>query len=135
SRMLNIAAGLVLACVVAANVLENVVGLEESRRQHEHLAQGYPDAGARSTPAEPTGFLRLLRRLARMNEEGNLVINLSGAIQRWNMFSPDPPKADHWWVADAVLQDGRPIDPQTSQQTDFITHTTLRERLSERIWG
>jgi antitoxin component YwqK of YwqJK toxin-antitoxin module/predicted DCC family thiol-disulfide oxidoreductase YuxK len=142
----NLAAGAVLAAVVAANLLENVVGLEQRWRQYRYRAEAYHDPDAMPTPARPTGLLRVLDLLARANEQRNLVTNFAGAIQRWNMFAPDPPKEDEWWVADAVLEDGRHMDPMSPdgfprrlgrepKETNFLVQPSFRERRYERIWA
>jgi len=142
----NIGAALLLAVVVVGNLLENVVGLEKNSRQHRHLRETVADSQAAATPRLPEGLLRTCYLLAYNNEHWNLVLNFAGAIQRWNMFSPDPPKVDHWWVADAELENGLRVDPLAKPQShdaqralhpqpDFVAQPSFRERRYPRIWA
>jgi hypothetical protein len=40
-------------------------------------------------------------------------------VQGWHMFTPDMPRDDGMMVVDAVLADGRHVDPFTGQAPDF----------------
>lgn len=68
----------------------------------------------------------------------NPVIAWPAAIQRWDMFSPDPPSFDHWWVVDGTTADGRRIDPQARPQargTRFFYQPRYSEHWYACTWG
>jgi hypothetical protein len=47
------------------------------------------------------------------------IVNYLRLPQGWSMFSPDAPKEDGTLVVDAVLSDGRHLDPRTQLPPDF----------------
>jgi predicted DCC family thiol-disulfide oxidoreductase YuxK len=49
----------------------------------------------------------------------NFVVRGTLAVQRWNMFAPDAPRIDQWFVAAARLGDGREEDLFTQRPTTF----------------
>lgn len=55
-------------------------------------------------------------------------------FQGWGMFSPDAPTTDGWLVIDAVLDDGRRVDPQTGQPPVFGPADARRLRW-DQFWG
>lgn len=57
----------------------------------------------------------------------NFVVRGTLALQRWNMFSPDAPQIDQWFVASARLRDGREVDlfthrPASLEQPSWREH-------------
>lgn len=58
------------------------------------------------------------------------------AEQYWNMFAPDAPAVDTWWVADARLDDGRNIDLfNQGQPTNMMRQPRYFETPFTSVWG
>jgi hypothetical protein len=65
--------------------------------------------------------------------------------QRWDMFSPDPSRADGWMLAPATLSDGRrfdlltggPVDDRSERYSDPLYSRWLKvqERIASRGWS
>jgi antitoxin component YwqK of YwqJK toxin-antitoxin module/predicted DCC family thiol-disulfide oxidoreductase YuxK len=89
----NLLAGVVLLSVLAGNWGENGDPLWQMARGRSRVdVQQSQRGGWRKWAIE------------------NPVVHWPAAIQCWNMFSPDAPGFDNWWVADAETADGRHID-------------------------
>jgi antitoxin component YwqK of YwqJK toxin-antitoxin module/predicted DCC family thiol-disulfide oxidoreductase YuxK len=130
--VVNIAAAVVLIAVLLSNFFENVILLAVTWENDElrKLVSAPPPQSDTARPGP-----RFWRWLAEKNEKLNLIVNFPGAIQRWNMFAPDPPPFDQWWVADGVTASGERIDPLSGQRTDFITQPSHSERRFPRLWA
>jgi hypothetical protein len=58
-------------------------------------------------------------RLRNRPEVGRQIVEYLRVPQGWSMFSPDAPKEDGTITIDAVLSDGRHIDPRKQRPPDF----------------
>jgi antitoxin component YwqK of YwqJK toxin-antitoxin module/predicted DCC family thiol-disulfide oxidoreductase YuxK len=70
----------------------------------------------------------------RRGDPLSLLIRYPPAIQRWNMFSPDAPRFDAWWVVAARTDRGRQIDPLTGQPPTFEQPPRTPRRFGS-TWG
>lgn len=57
---------------------------------------------------------------------------LTSARQRWDMFAPDVPHYDYWWVAVGETAAGKTIDPLTGQPPDFRQPSRTEHRYGVR---
>ncbi|MDA7980014.1 MAG: DCC1-like thiol-disulfide oxidoreductase family protein [Pirellulales bacterium] len=58
------------------------------------------------------------------------------ANQYWNMFAPDAPTVDAWWVAEAQLLDGRKVDLfQQGRPSDLYRQPKYWETPFNSVWG
>jgi antitoxin component YwqK of YwqJK toxin-antitoxin module/predicted DCC family thiol-disulfide oxidoreductase YuxK len=133
--LVNAAATVALVAVLASNGCENGLRLAFSWDDARQLAAVLAREPLEKAADAPLGRgMPFLRFLVDCNGRYNVIVNYTGALQRWNMFAPDPPDFDHWWVVDAQREDGQRIDPLTGAMPDFITQPSHGERRYPRAW-
>ncbi len=74
-----------------------------------------------------------LTQVGRFVNEGTYVIMCE---QYWNMFAPDAPTLDAWWVAEAKLEDGRKVDLfNEGKPADLLRQPRRWETPFSSVWG
>jgi hypothetical protein len=81
----------------------------------------------------------------RPSGEVGKLLRFMSVDQRWDMFSPDPSRADGWMLAPATLSDGTrfdlltggPVDDRSERYTDPLYSRWLKvqDRISSKRWS